>query len=354
MRRCGLWMIGSFLATGLLPGCALPFRHAKLCKSHSCDAPDRVISVPGHVIVEAERPDNAEPKFVAKNAATSLGPEHEQQEASILGPFAQPPQGAEYDPWPSLLPTESQDPPPQPIPPGAAATQVANNIPAKNEVLPEVLQCMLNKHHHDALKLLRKYDQASQDFFLGILPVVARVSEKPLESMNAEEVAVVQETLERLLETLRPRSILVVNKMCFCESVKGFGIYRPLPEGHVFQAGCPSRPGDLVQVYVELRNICSECREHYHETLLSSYVEISDPSDPKGRVLWKHRFDDSKQPLRSRALLHDYYNNYSFYVPHLPPGTYQLTIQVTDETRRDTPRVARKSVQFKVGARALQ
>lgn len=347
MRRCGPWMIGSLLAAGLLPGCALPFRHAKMCKTRPCDEPDRVHCVPRSPIVQ--------PRRVNTNDSAPPTAEHEQQEATVLGsPFIKTQDSPGFV-WTQILqqPTEGPDTPPQPMPPGATATQVANAVAVKKEVLPDVLQCMLDKHHHEALQLLKKYDQATQDFFLGILPVVARVSEKPLESMSGEEVAVMQETLERILETLRPRSVLAVNHMCFCESVKGFGVYKPLPEGHVFQAGCPTRPGDLVQVYVELRNVCSERREHYHETLLSSYVEITDPRDPKGRVLWKHRFDDSKQPLRSRTRLHDYYNNYSFYVPQrLPPGTYQLTIQVTDETRREAPRVARKSVEFRVGARA--
>jgi len=354
MHRFGVWMTGTLLFTGLLPGCA-PFRYAKLCKSQPCDSTPPVFQDSGSVTVDAPGVHEQDSSPV-NNAKQPSVVEHEPQEVTVLGqPFVTPQEEHGFVPWTQILePAEGQDAPPQAIHPGAVATQVRDSFVAKQDVLPEVLQCMLEKHHHDALKLLKRYDQATQEFFLGILPVVARVSEKPLESMNAEEVAVMQDTLERILETLRPRSVLVVNRMCFCESVKGFGLYRPLPEGHVFQAGSPSRPGDLVQVYVELRNICSECREHYHETLLCSYVEISDPRDPKGRVLWKHRFDDSKQPLRSRARLHDYYNNYSFYVPALPSGTYQLTIQVTDETRHETPRVARKSVEFKVGARAPQ
>jgi hypothetical protein len=156
-----------------------------------------------------------------------------------------------------------------------------------------------------------------------------------------------------LLDTLRPRAELVINKMCFCDSIKAFGVYKPLPEGHVFQAGTRARPGDLVQVYVELRNIGSEPRDSYHETRLSSYVEICDAQDPRKEPLWKYRFADSKQPIRSRSSLHDYYNNYSFYVPPiLPAGSYLLTIRVTDETRPEAPRSARHSLEFHVSSAA--
>jgi hypothetical protein len=48
-------------------------------------------------------------------------------------------------------------------------------------------------------------------------------------------------------------------------------------------------------------------------------------------------------------LRNDYYNNYRFYVPQLPAGKYELTIQVIDETSRPH-RAARKSLEFIVAA----
>ena len=58
---------------------------------------------------------------------------------------------------------------------------------------------------------------------------------------------------------------------------------------------------------------------------------------------------DGKQQIRSGSLLHDYFNNYSFYVPtSLPAGTYRLTIHVKDETRPDQPREASKTLEFRV------
>src|SRR5262249_34569352 len=118
------------------------------------------------------------------------------------------------------------------------------------------------------------------------------------------------------------------------------------PENHTFQAGAPGKPGELVQLYVELRNFCSEPRSPYHETRLSSAVEIK---DGQGTRIWYYRFDDRK-PLQSRSRLNDHYSNYSFHVPHVAAGDYTLTLHGTDETLPEHRREARKSVPFRVVA----
>jgi hypothetical protein len=138
--------------------------------------------------------------------------------------------------------------------------------------------------------------------------------------------------------------------MCFCKSIKAFAMYDPWPEDHVFHASSKGGflDGDVVQVYVELRNFLCKPRDSYHEIHLSSSVKISDPRDP-AKAIWFKRFDDSKQPpVRSRAQLHDYFCRYYFAVPHLPPGEYTMTIQVMDETIPDKRRPAEKSLQIRV------
>jgi hypothetical protein len=103
-----------------------------------------------------------------------------------------------------------------------------------------------------------------------------------------------------------------------------------------------------VQLYVELRNFVSEPRPGGYETRLSSSVEIC---DSQGELVWSFRFEDEKNARRSRTQLHDLFNNYAFHVPKsLPPGVYQLTIQVADETIPENRRLARRSLEFRVGA----
>lgn len=212
------------------------------------------------------------------------------------------------------------------------------------EPIVEALRSILEGKHNEALTHLRKYDQPTQELFLRLLPVVAQLSKKSLDYLSPAEVAVLNEQLQALLTSLRPRTELTIDRMCFCEWVKGYGEYRPLAEGHVFQAATPSRPGELVQLYIELRNVASELRGEYFETRLTSTVEIHDPRTDKK---WPLRFNE-KEPFRTRTLLNDFFNVYSFHVPHLPPGTYSLIIQIADETRPDLRRVARRALEFRV------
>lgn len=375
IRRGLLWILGVVIGAGVLPGCVLPLRHARKndcvapppsdhfssaarAPSQSGDSPNpgrqntgpEILVPVKPKVIERQEPTSVPPRVPGAAPSTDPEPQTEPPAPTPPRPTSMSPlRTAEDRPGPF-----SKDQPELPELSPPVTTQVNKPVSEKNDPLQGALQCILENRPHEALNHLKNYDATTQDFFQRLLPALAQVAQKPLEKMNPEEVAVIHEQIDGLLHTLLPRAELVIHKMCFCESVKAFGVYRPLPEGHVFQAGCPHRPGDLVQVYVELRNICSECRDKYHETRLSSYVEVRDPRDPKGPALWKHRFDDSKQPLRSLARLHDYYNNYTFFVPHIPPGSYILTIQVTDQTREGEPRVARKAIDFKVAAGARE
>jgi len=238
------------------------------------------------------------------------------------------------------------EPPPAPkeLPPLASAPP-ANAV--KREPLADALQCILENKHDEALRCLSAYDAETQEVFLGLLPTLSILSKKKLTELSVAAVSVLHEQLYSLIGTLRPRTPLAIAKVCYCEWVKGYGNYKPLPEGYAFAAPAANRPGEMVQLYVELRNFVNTSRHGAFETRFSSSVEIC---DGRGELVWSYRFEDEKQPIRSRTPLNDWYNNYSFYVPKsLPPGVYRLTIQVTDETVPESRRVARQSLEFRVG-----
>ena len=225
-------------------------------------------------------------------------------------------------------------------------------IVVKHEPLAEALNCFLENKHDEALRHLQAYDAETQDLFLRLLPAMSILSKKKLTELSAAEVAVLHEQLYSLVGTLRPRTPLTIDKCCFCEWVKGYGDYKPLPEGHAFGAASANRPGDLVQLYVELRNFANEPRQGWYVTRYSSAVEIC---DSRGELVWSYRFDDEAKPIRSRTQLHDWYNNYLFHIPkNLPPGTYRLTIQVADETIPESRRVARQTLELRVAPPTLR
>jgi hypothetical protein len=237
---------------------------------------------------------------------------------------------------------------PQSMPPAQADSALqpatAKSVtPLKKEPLLEALRCVLENRHDEAFEHLKIYDQATQELFIRLLPPMVQLSRKSVEQLSAAEVAMLYTQLESLVVTLRPRAELVIGTMCFIESWKSFGSYKALSKDHAFHAGTPTQPGEQVQIYVELYNFCSECREPFHETRLSSSVELTDANGQKIVIL-----PERKETLRSQSRMHDYFYVPVFYVPNLAPGNYTLTLQVTDETRADQRRVTRKSLPFVV------
>jgi len=322
--------IGVVLAALLLPGCALfgpSFPHSTSPATKKDPFKDDEIASKSFIVppVQNQKTPFPPPKFPL--------PEYERsRDLEIAG-------------------TESSTTVPPP-PPEPRNVKTPSEIVIKREPLTEALQCMLDNKHDDALRYLQTYDADNQELFQRLLPAMSLLSKKKLSDLSAAEIAVLHEQLYSLVGTLRPRTALEIGKMCFCEWVKDYGNYKPLPEGHAFAAASPNRLGDFVLLYVELRNFTSELRQGAYETRLSSSIEIC---DSRGEMVWTNRFEDEKKPVRRRTQLHDLHNPYSFHVPTgMPPGTYRLTIQVTDETLPGSRRTARQSIEFRVAPPVLR
>ena len=218
---------------------------------------------------------------------------------------------------------------------------------AKREPLVDALQCFLEGRHKEALALLQAYDADTQVFYLRVLPTLTLLAHKRVNDLTATEVAVLNDQLQNLLTTLRPRTELTIDRMCYCESVKNFGIYQPLDEGHAFVAAESSgQPGELVRLYVELRNFASVPSGSAFETRLSSRIEIRDSQGTT--VWWADHFDHERKQMRTLSRLTDFCATYLFVTPNLPPGAYQLVLMIADETMPGVRRVAQKSLEFRI------
>jgi hypothetical protein len=241
--------------------------------------------------------------------------------------------------------------PPAPPPP-AEVRPAAAPAPAPPPEAPLVtaLRCVLEKHPAEALPLLQRYDKADQELLLAILPLAARVGEGGLERISPEEMAGIVDQLHALAVALRPRAALALDKMCFCRKIDNFGQYEPLAEGHTFQAGSGERPGEFVQVYVEVKNFTSRPAGAVYETALSSELAIFNAQ--KERVwVWK----SPRAVERSQSPRQDYFINFQFPMPRLPQGLYTLRITVHDEAAGPggrTPRSASCSLDFQVAVGA--
>lgn len=206
--------------------------------------------------------------------------------------------------------------------------------------LSAALHCFMDKRPGEAVRLLANYDNPE---LLGrLLQLAARLGESSVKSDAAQETEALIAHLSATLSELRARAALIIDKMCFCRRIETFGVYEPLPEDHVF------RPGELVRVYVELKNFTSERRETVsghalYVTQLASTAEIRDYS---GRQVWEETFHRDR-PEQSQTPRQDYYDHYRFCLPELPPERYTLWIKVTD---LPTQRSVRRSLDFRVGA----
>jgi hypothetical protein len=238
---------------------------------------------------------------------------------------------------------------PAPTEPPAKPAPDPRPEPAEEPLLA-ALRCLLHKHPAEAVKWLERYDKPNQELLLCLLPLAARLTEDNLDQASPQYLATVLEQLSSLSRPLRSRAALSIEKLCFCREIKGYGLYEPLPDDHAFRTGSDSRPGEMVQVYVEVRNFVSEPQGPFHLTRLASSLQIC---DLKGNVVWRHAFPDARAERdwgdRSRTPRTDYFINFNFWMPQLPPGYYTLWVQVEDVLTKPH-RMDRRSLDFKVGA----
>jgi hypothetical protein len=224
---------------------------------------------------------------------------------------------------------------------------------------------------------LQGYPPAQRALLLDLLRGTARVGSGGLDHLSSREAGKLLDQLDRLAPALCARAPLVLSKMCFCRkgTIDNFGQYQPLgPVPPCFQAGDGGRPGECVQVYVEVRNFASRHVGEFYETELKGSLEIhetdlkgSPPGDQDGPVKGAQAAAGSspgRAPVfrkvfapcadRSRSLRHDYFVNFQFPIPpHCPAGLYTLWVQVEDLTLPGTPRIARRSLDFRVAADGL-
>ena len=307
--RC-IGVLLAVLAVSGASGCRSLFKCAEPCDP--CE----------HVIPPEPKPVVTQQDTVRKQAAAAPIPEPA-DERPALPPLAPP----EPD---DVRPAQHTEPAPKPMEEAKAA---------KRAPLVEALQCILDERHQEALKHLQAYDPETQEFYLRVLPTLTIFARKKLHELSQQEVAVLSEQLQSLLAALRPRAELLIDRMAFCEWSKGFGMYKPVDNPSFLT-------GDQMHIYVELRNFASERRDGFHETRLRSSLEIRDATGDK--VVRGPFAVRSEEPHRTRTRLNDYSNSYSLYVPpDLPPGTYQMCLQIVDQTA-EPHRVARRAIEFRV------
>jgi hypothetical protein len=250
--------------------------------------------------------------------------------------------------WPFMDPPATTAPKTPTFPPIADKGMTPPEAIQPKDPLVVALECMLQNRHQEALTYLQVYDPETRELLLRLLPTLSLFSKKKVVELTAAEIAVLDEQLASVRNVILPHAELAISKLIFCESIKGYAFYKPLPESHLFLAARGDRPGELVQLYVEMKNLSSRPTNGLYETDLASTVEVFDEA---GQRHWVHRFRPDELTLVSRLRLGNYYHNFSFFLPSsLTPGKYHLTVTLIDQTYPESPRTTTASTPLTVVA----
>lgn len=219
-------------------------------------------------------------------------------------------------------------------------TQLPDIVQTSGQIDPplvEALRALLAKQPEQANLYLQRFDKPNQEFLAALLPLAVRLGDGSLRNADPNEIAAVVDKLAALAATLRDRAALQIPKMCFCRPLPA----RPRSFG-LLGANATFRPGEMVAVYLELRNFSCVSHQDDFQTHIAISVEVLDAD---GRIAF--RFDKSQaDPSLSPRL--DYSNVVRFALPELPPGTYTLALKAGDVP---TGRTARRRLDFRVSAK---
>ena len=186
-----------------------------------------------------------------------------------------------------------------------------------------------------AIETIRKMDKGQQDFVLTVLPILARGATADL-SNDPATAAVLVDQLRGAATRIEPLAALKIEKVAFCSHVAGFGRFVERPIAN------PYRPNELVQLYLELRNLGNQLTPDGYLTHVHAVVEVRDAEnkivaqiDPNSR----HRVPAVKFEGRfvTRSPLQDFHRLYIISAPP-DPGVYTVTVELSDATGRRTVR----------------
>jgi hypothetical protein len=189
-----------------------------------------------------------------------------------------------------------------------------------------------------ATRALDALDPNTRDVLKALLPLAVRLGTADAKAASPEDVGATVARLEAAAAALRPNAALRIARLCYCRPVQAptrFGVYQPLEGRHAF------RPGEVVALYVEMRNFTCEPKGETFQTHLGSKVEVLDAA---GHVAHRFDFDAADASLSPRQ---DYCHVGRFLLPTLPAGDYRLRLTVTD---RPTRREAQESLDLRVAA----
>ena len=264
-------------------------------------------------------------------------------------------------PNPERLPPQEAPRPLQPLPtprplPQASAlvvpSQPAVQTPASptETVLVKALRSFQNNRPDDAVEMLRQLDPTNQDVLLYLMPLMVRLGDGNAQNLPPDELAALVDRLQQATAMLKAKASLRLERVCFCRAVRKYGNVDTFDPRYEF------RPGDMVHLYLEIRNfscepvttkptgaVSTEAAQRNYLISLATRLEIV---DPQGRPVCNY---DLQKDDYAYTPPQEYYHTYRFNVPeNLTPGNYTLWVTVSDKNKPNSPGV-RQPVELRVG-----
>ena len=241
------------------------------------------------------------------------------------GPEPSPPAAKRESKKPIAEPTNDSKPP-ESVPP---------TLITEPPLLAAVRSCW-EKRPEEFHESLSQLDSGRRDLLLALIPLTVRIGEGDLARSNPREIAEIVDHLQGLVLMLRPRAALVLDKFCFCRYIRKFGEFQPLADKPAFH------PGEMVEVYAEIRNVSSmphrsnngDFRTHLH-----SKIQVRNSA---GKVIDSNGWDKPDDTLTPQ---HDYFQHFRFQIPDEQPGTYTIHLEARDVP---TGRKVQQKLEFQI------
>jgi hypothetical protein len=247
-------------------------------------------------------------------------------------------------PEPKIVqPGGSTNPPPQPlIINGPVKPALENTSPAvrqtnvtvvsEPDLMSLVRSLRTQKGSDEALRRsISRLDETRQQLLYQLLSMSSHLGEPTNAApLSPKELSELLQQFESLTSSLRQHAPLQITKACFCSKRPlAFGAYEPLGPEPRYQAGADGKAGELVHLYLEVRNFATrEVAPQTFQTGLAAWLEFKSLFNNASilSIELPTRYDRSLTPRQ------DYYIYIAFNIPpRLSPGTYELALGVRDD-----------------------
>jgi hypothetical protein len=228
----------------------------------------------------------AQPPLPPDNPSTlpTVSPYH----AQAVDPDTPPgnPGPSKVEQGPLQIATDSRGSATQPTGDPIALPRIINGAqpPAPESCVLQALRAMQDRRPEEEVRrCLAKLDPSMQEMVLRLLALSNRLGEHGTNQVvNAQDMAKYLDQVDAVSGYLRARAPLVLPTVCLCRKIKNFGVYDPIANP-VFQGGGDGKqPGELVQVYVEVRNFGQrKTGRQFYETALACRLTIHPCPPPK-------------------------------------------------------------------------